>query len=106
MTRTLCLTHHSALRNYEINKLQISTVSKFNIWAKNLYLCLDVNDHYKELLDINLQQDGGFQNTYICCRRDAGGVLVDKTKKEEIFQVSTDDDKVFKGGSEIDDDNL
>ena len=35
-----------------------------------------------------------------------GGVLVDKTKKEEIFQVSTDDDKVFKGGSEIDDDNL
>ena len=78
-------------------------VGKFNAWAENLYLCVDVNDKNKQLLNVNLQQDGGFQNTYIYGRREDGGVVVDKSKKDKIFAVTFNDEEIFRGGNEVND---
>ena len=51
--------------------------AKFEDWTKNLNLCLDVSDLQNDRVieRYELQQDGGFQNTYIFGHRRSLGVI-------------------------------
>ena len=81
-------------------------MSKFNTWADHLYLCVDVAETDKQMVSVNLQQDGGFQNIYIYGRRVDGGVLVDRSKRDQIFSITSSDQEIFRGGIEVDDGKL